>query len=217
MAVVAVDKLVGLSFTLRFDTNAIGVNNQLVEVEKLDNSWLGRDDELTLITNSRLQQDTAEIDVTIFRTNRTDTFGFGPVVRFNGIIIEDVVGVQHSIIIEDVVGMTSEADTVLFTKPVLPFITYERDSVTSTNDPELEKALELYPNPVNDVLYINNKTNKEIHSIKFYNTLGELIRQINSPGTLFNKGINVENLSSGMYIIEFNLGDQVIGKKIKVS
>jgi type IX secretion system substrate protein len=64
----------------------------------------------------------------------------------------------------------------------------------------------LYPNPVQDVLFI--KTQEQIETIKIYTLQGNLIKE----ATLVNE-VNVSNLASGMYFIQLSSEGKTVTKK----
>ena len=68
----------------------------------------------------------------------------------------------------------------------------------------------VFPNPVSETIQIS--TNQTIDSIELYDILGHLILKKDSN----LKQINVENLTSGMYLLKINSGDRSVTKKIMV-
>lgn len=60
----------------------------------------------------------------------------------------------------------------------------------------------IYPNPVNDVLYIDKKAEIEMSSISIFNTLGQLVLSI--PNAATTQSIDVSPLKTGNYIIKIN-------------
>jgi hypothetical protein len=78
------------------------------------------------------------------------------------------------------------------------------DSLSST-DYFLESAM-IYPNPVQDFLYLENVSN--LNSAKVYNNLGQLVLEANA-----NK-IDFSTLNSGVYFLQLSTDKEVISKKI---
>ena len=58
----------------------------------------------------------------------------------------------------------------------------------------------LYPNPANDVLKIQNDTNYKIETFTIINVLGKKVLQIND----FDSEVNIQDLQKGFYIVEIN-------------
>ncbi|SIQ96446.1 Por secretion system C-terminal sorting domain-containing protein [Chryseobacterium sp. RU37D] len=65
--------------------------------------------------------------------------------------------------------------------------------------------LVLYPNPVNDVLYIDAKDNKEYY-YQIYNMSGQLVK----TGKFDNKQTAVSSLSSGAYLVRINDSEAMV-------
>ncbi len=63
-----------------------------------------------------------------------------------------------------------------------------------------ENNINIYPNPANDNLFVKNM--KNVTSISFVNVLGKIIKTVYVSGE--NAELNINNLTNGMYFIEFN-------------
>jgi 1,4-alpha-glucan branching enzyme len=70
-------------------------------------------------------------------------------------------------------------------------------------DDILSKELRMYPNPVRNMLYLENM--KDVESIQLFNVIGKSIQAVNAPNR--NMSIDMSNLETGMYIIIFKLTD----------
>jgi len=79
-------------------------------------------------------------------------------------------------------------------------------STTSTSSFE-NKEINIYPNPVNDVLFFENKI--ENIRVQIFNSFGQKIK---SELTSSNK-INVSHLPKGIYVLRVQIGKEVIIKK----
>ncbi len=74
--------------------------------------------------------------------------------------------------------------------------------------PELDQTISVYPNPVNNQLYIQSQ--ETINAIEIFSYDGKLVlAQKNYLGT----PIDVSNLAKGMYIVEFSTASGLITKK----
>jgi len=71
--------------------------------------------------------------------------------------------------------------------------------------------MKIYPNPANDRVTIENKY-KESFILKIYDLMGTLVRNELIQGD--KKQINVEDLSNGVYIIEFTSKDETLQEKL---
>ena len=63
-----------------------------------------------------------------------------------------------------------------------------------------KNTLFVYPNPITDNLNIRNNTS--IKSIEIFNTMGALVKAISNINKTSLRDVNIENLSSGMYLIK---------------
>jgi hypothetical protein len=61
----------------------------------------------------------------------------------------------------------------------------------------------LYPNPATDCLFLSQKTQRDILSIRIFSLSGNLIKYIVNPDT--KNGIQVSSLKTGFYILEAEL------------
>lgn len=73
------------------------------------------------------------------------------------------------------------------------------------------ETLKIVPNPVLNSLYINN-IQDEISNIIIFNQLGQNVKSINSG---FSMGIDVSELSEGVYFAQINFENQLASKTIK--
>lgn len=73
----------------------------------------------------------------------------------------------------------------------------------------------VYPNPAKDQR-INITTDKEIEEIRLINLNGQIIQQVKYP-TYQNDTYTLDNLPSGFYILNLNIDNQNITKKIIVN
>ncbi len=88
-------------------------------------------------------------------------------------------------------------------------------NILNVPDTEIIGALEVYPNPVKDVITVMNSRYPNL-TFSFYNMLGQKIRAGNMANTL--NYLSVSNLSEGMYFLKLVDGDSdaTITKKIMV-
>ena len=94
-----------------------------------------------------------------------------------------------------------------------PFFYYENVNTEPTGIKDLDDnvSLELYPNPVKDILRID--TDQDIERIEMVDILGKMVLRIENP----TSSISVSDLSSGMYAVKvtFPDGNYVIKKVLK--
>lgn len=62
----------------------------------------------------------------------------------------------------------------------------------------------IYPNPVDNVLTIQNSTSYEIESVLIYNTNGAVVKQLTNTESV--TAISVNDLASGLYLVQIKTG-----------
>jgi len=73
------------------------------------------------------------------------------------------------------------------------------DSVLSTSETKTQTKIQVYPNPVKDILKIKALDNEKINSVGLYTSTGIFIKQIDLNS---NSEINVSQLTEGVYILK---------------
>lgn len=85
----------------------------------------------------------------------------------------------------------------------IDFFNSLREITSSVVDVNLEEIASVYPNPVDEQLFISSKE-EEITRASIYNLNGSLLMQIDSP----NANINLSSLNSGMYLLQLQTQDK---------
>jgi len=90
----------------------------------------------------------------------------------------------------------------------------EYSSILSINEPDSENIL-IYPNPVDDILFIPN--NKHIKNIAIINLMGQTIKNIKVANQTELIQVNFSTMKSGMYFVNilFENGKETTKKVIK--
>ena len=114
----------------------------------------------------------------------------GPNVR--GLTIDS----QHTVWVATSTGVSS--------------IMFPAISVISTE----KSTFNLFPNPSNDVLYLNNGT-QNIQQVKMYNNLGALVYLNDNKKQQYK--IDVSSFSKGLYYVNIHSFDAIIRKKIVIN
>jgi len=85
-----------------------------------------------------------------------------------------------------------------------------QDEITlSISEVSGNELITIYPNPSYD--FVNIKTNNHIDKIKIYDLNGSLIKSISS---ISDNCFNIEELSSGVYLISYEIEDRISYKKL---
>ncbi|SDR67291.1 Por secretion system C-terminal sorting domain-containing protein [Polaribacter sp. KT25b] len=99
-----------------------------------------------------------------------------------------------------VTGLTIETERVTLTF----------DTALSTKDEVFSNVIKLYPNPVTNVLQIQNDSDIIINKIEIYNLLGKKIATHKNPGN----SVDVIQLAKGIYIVNVFSDDAKMTKRI---
>ena len=76
---------------------------------------------------------------------------------------------------------------------------------------ENETSFTVYPNPVNNILYINGGNSE--YSYMMYNSIGQVVANGNAQGT---GQISVDGMTKGIYFLRLTSGTQVLVEKVVV-
>ncbi|WP_294821644.1 T9SS type A sorting domain-containing protein [uncultured Flavobacterium sp.] len=84
----------------------------------------------------------------------------------------------------------------------------EANVTMGVKNPVLQNVISLYPNPVSDVLNINNQSGKDITGVEIYSVNGVLVKHAISGTSL-----NVADLQSGIYFVKIQVSSQILNYK----
>jgi len=84
------------------------------------------------------------------------------------------------------------------------------DCELGIDNAELSSKINIYPNPVKNILKIDNSNNYKISSIKIYDVLGRLVLSENENF----RQVDVSNLASGLLFVYIETNEGVFTKKI---
>jgi len=85
---------------------------------------------------------------------------------------------------------------------------YSEDCLLGLTENELQETVQVFPNPVQDVLSIIASNATKINKIQVYNTLGTLVLVSNNPQ------LDVSNLANGLLLVKIETDRGVLTKKI---
>src|SRR5690606_13246315 len=111
-----------------------------------------------------------------------------------------------------VLGDTFSNDAEIFFDYNAPIITNNEETLIvenlSVEETELQTIVKIYPNPVNNNLFI--ECNNIINTIAIYNVNGRLLQSVSLLGKNTNSKIDLSNLSKGLYFlyIKTEVGEQ---------
>lgn len=180
----------------------ISTGNALVVppvVTALDEST---ESELVTITNLTLV-DPASWDVSGGSFNADFTDGTNTyAIRIDSDV--DIAGTTPFILATDVVKITGIGGQFDSSNPydegyqLFPRYAADIEIITNTKN-QLEEAIRMYPNPVNDMFVI--ETAENIETVRITNALGQVVKTLNNVNGTTQ--VDVANLAQGMYFVTF--------------
>ena len=121
-----------------------------------------------------------------------------------------------------VIAATSNSTTINESLSFSTNLTFPRNNFTipisgqsvvvGLNDQELNNTIQVYPNPIQDHMYIRNEGSQEI-DIRLLDVGGKVldVKFVNQNGSYY---LPAKEIASGLYFIEISSGDQRIVKKV---
>lgn len=195
----------GLAFTLSFNDQIFDASSMQINFE---NGWAnsnGTDDLLTM-----QHKEGGTIQAAMTRINQSNASGNGKIGTIVG-IIDDLSG-YASIELSFTNIKSLQANEVLI--PINNPENYVEVITNSTFNP-LAESLLIFPNPVNDMLFIKNKKDMMMDQIRVVNIFGkEVLRKINLSTTSIE--LNMNSLPEGIYILEILSDGFRTSRKIEV-
>lgn len=88
---------------------------------------------------------------------------------------------------------------------IFPRYTSDIEGFVSTINPELGNKIKFFPNPTNDVLQI--RSDIQLDNIRITNMLGQQVSELQNPN--LSETVNVNNWTTGIYVITFVAGNEV--------
>lgn len=90
------------------------------------------------------------------------------------------------------------------------YVVYQQD--LNTKNLVFDQNVDLYPIPFNQTLHITAKGQTKISAVYLYNALGQLVYEKNSDAHKLS--IELEDFTTGQYLIKVKIGDQYFTKSI---
>lgn len=196
----SVESVYGIAFTIKYDPSVLDPSELRLTIP---DSWLG-DPEEDLLMIQREYPAEGLIEVAISRKDGEAVTGYGVVALMSGIII-DVIGFSA---IE--VGIT-RVKAVRLDSEQIPINPETRITkiITSTKKWE-ESGLQIYPNPVTDLLRLDNTSSQTIEKVEVMSLQGKLMKQFIRP----ENEILLSDLPSGLYFLKVQLGEDFYHQQI---
>ena len=223
----------GTTFTL-YDTSN-GLLSQFVTallIDDQDNKWVGTSSGMSVLdaSNTSFTQHTRMyvmpppdtlnpvVDIAynnvwghVWATIYVGYLAEGGVAYWDGNQWEDF-HVSDGLVGPNVRGLTIDSQHTVWvaTSTGVSSIMFPAISVISTE----KSTFNLFPNPSNDLLYLNNGT-QNIQQVKMYNNLGALVYLNDNKKQQYK--IDISSFSKGLYYVNIYSFDTIIRKKIVVN
>lgn len=97
--------------------------------------------------------------------------------------------------------------------PENDIVTGYNDVILANSDFNFENALQVYPNPAENKIFIDKPSEVEIYSVSIFNLLGQHLykKDYSSEGS---EGIDISNFSNGLLFVEIKSTSGLIVKKV---
>jgi aminopeptidase N len=105
-------------------------------------------------------------------------------------------------------SVTFPVSTILF-DPESDLISKNNSVTLSVNDVELDNQFIVFPNPTSHSITIQKPNSIDVHEIKVYNSLGQLLIK-----SSWKENMDLSTLSSGMFFIQFQTNQGTINKMV---
>lgn len=90
------------------------------------------------------------------------------------------------------------------------YVSTQQECTNLQNEEFITNSFSVYPNPVNDILFIENNNNNIIQKINVYDLMGKTVIEHN--GNIAQ--IDFSNITSGLYLVKITSEKEIIVKKI---
>jgi len=88
-----------------------------------------------------------------------------------------------------------------------------KDTDSAINEIE-EKKINIYPNPIKNIVYIYPKEALQIDNIKVFDVKGKMLLQQNTKNNNAPIQLDLSILSNGVYILQIQGKDFIVEKKV---
>lgn len=77
-----------------------------------------------------------------------------------------------------------------------------------------EPSFKVYPNPVKDRIYFQNRSNTSRIDVTFYDILGKVVKREALGANSIRNGMDVSNLKRGVYLVQIDNGSNSFTQKL---
>lgn len=188
-----------LHYIIRFENSGSSVSRNIVVKDSID---ISKFDITTLVpldgSHSFSTRITSNSNVEFIFENINLPFDKGNNIGYVVFKVKTLADLDNGAVIDNVANIYFDN-----TKPILTNTASTSIQNLKIKDDLLSERVIIYPNPVKNILHIQENNQIVISSVEIYDILGQLVQsKINSDGNI--KSIDVSTLKNGLYIIRLN-------------
>ncbi|MEX0813681.1 MAG: T9SS type A sorting domain-containing protein [Chitinophagales bacterium] len=178
-----------LAFTLNYNSDV--VESGTVDVD-LSDSWAGTEN-VDLISVHKEFPATGRVEVGLTRIDQINQSGFKKIATVSMILIDDIAGKEN--LLETLDPWISSAKAIKNDETEIEL------TIVSTEEVFFDSNIAVYPNPTNNMIFVELPKTNDIQLLRLYDNLGRVLLQRNdlSEG---KTSINTSDLPGGIYYLE---------------
>jgi hypothetical protein len=204
-----VPSIYGLAFRLYFDAALIDTSSVEVTYGGTVLGTMG----VNLISLDKTHAPSGYIDIALTRLDQTNFSGYGPVARVTIVTTDNVSGkVMLDMVPGDIVA-TDISENQVVLNPVSDGVLID-PNFTGITESTVSQMISVYPSPVSDFLEFNYTGKDQLIAVSFSDMKGKKVLDVNNPENKMN--INLQTISSGVYLMKAVIGENTVIKKIMI-
>lgn len=208
--ITSIEEIYGIAFTINVESEVIDAASIKVS---FDDGWMGNIGE-TLRLSKNFGDEQLAVN-SIVRKDRINTSGNGQIGTLSIVVVDNITGKTDA---EETTFSFSDITAIKLNREIVPVISESLTMEAEVNSALNENAVSeitLYPNPANDVVYLDNNSGNIMESITISDVTGRILLTINNP--LNNSTtIDVSSLTPGNYFIEINTGENIESQNLTI-
>ena len=208
----------GLAFNISYPHNLSKANGVTTDIDP--ESFLGNASSTINFSYDLYDEGIGRYDGSISRRNGQGMSGFGKVAKVNFVVNSDIIEglsvpeTPFDILLEEVTMINAGGDIISFgTDDNQSTITFINSNVSNTIPITPEQLVNIFPNPVETMLYINMEQ-VNIEQVDFMDAYGRVLwsrYERNMPASI---ELNVSSFEPGLYLIRFSSEGSFFTKKV---
>lgn len=212
------DNIYGLAFTVNYDTSLVKADSVRID---FDNSWLGAlGTDLIFIQHNNAAD--GKLNVGVTRTDHNNISGFGEIARVTVVTIDNVSGriMTPGIIdtltfsLSDVTVINNQEDVVAVNVSDGSLII--QDTTLSVSDLFSPGKIKIYPNPVNEKMFIEIPPGLPVDGISVTNVIGEKMSMAYIVKNNVVEIKHLKNYDNGIYFLNLESAKGRIVKRFSI-